>query len=102
MAAWEGFARGVVGGLFGELLTWFRLRRRSKMPNHWRSVQYWFLTAGMCISGGLLVVAYIRSDVSIKPILAINIGASNIGASTPLLIQAFVSTAPSLEPGLID
>jgi hypothetical protein len=61
------------------------------------SRKYWVLTSLMCLSGGLLVVAYLESDIVIKPILAIN-----LGASTPLIIQAFVSRIPAVEPGRID
>jgi len=51
----------------------------------------------MFMTGGLLVVAYLRSGVEIKPILAIN-----IGASAPLLIQSFVAQTPPIPPGKVD
>lgn len=97
MSGWEGFAWGVLGGAFGELLGWFRLRQMASLPGFWRSPLYWLLTAAMFMTGGALVVAYMRSGVEIKPILAIN-----IGASAPLLIQSFVAQTPPIPPGKVD
>lgn len=97
MSGWEGFGWGVLGGAFGELLGWFRLRQVASLPAFWKSSLYWFLTAAMFMTGGALVVAYMRSGVEIKPILAIN-----IGASAPLLIQSFVAQTPAISPGKVD
>jgi hypothetical protein len=97
MCGWEGFVWGFVGGVFGELLGWFKLRQNPTIPDYWKSAFYWFLTAAMFVSGGLLVVAYLRSHIAVQPILAIN-----IGASAPLLIQSFVAHTPVIPPGRIN
>ena len=51
----------------------------------------------MTAAGGLLALAYARSDFTLKPILAIN-----IGASAPLLIQTFISQTPPAVPGDVN
>jgi hypothetical protein len=48
----------------------------------------------MVAVGGLLVFAYVRSGFEIRPIVAIN-----IGASAPLTIATFVANAPKLDAG---
>src|SRR4051794_28470719 len=95
----EGFLWGALGGLFAELLGLFQLRHQA--PNHlpaWLStVYYWVVTLTMIFAGGILCVAYIRSGFQLKPLTAIN-----IGASAPLLIGAFVSRTPPSGPGRIN
>ena len=94
MSGWEGFGWGILGGAFGELLGWFRLRHDANLPEYVKSATYWVLTTAMFMTGGLLAVAYLRSGVAINPILAIN-----IGASAPLLIQSFIAQTPPIKPG---
>jgi len=48
----------------------------------------------MAITGGILVIAYLRSDIKLNAITAINVG--------PLLIGSFISQAPPTSPGRID
>lgn len=94
-----GFAMGVLGGCFAELLGLFKLRTlaRDARPEYLRSWFYWFVTSLMVLAGGLLVVIYLLSDIPLKPILALN-----VGASAPLLIGTFVSQAPAVLPGRTD
>ena len=54
------------------------------------------LALAMVVAGGGLVVAYIESDIALKPILAIN-----VGASAPLIIRTLVAKVPR-NPGTSD
>ena len=51
----------------------------------------------MIVVGGVLVVAYLRSEVKVNAIMAIN-----IGASAPFILGALVSQSPPIAPGRID
>jgi hypothetical protein len=51
----------------------------------------------MILTGGILVVAYLRSDVKVNAIMAIN-----VGASAPLILGVLVSQSPPIPPGKID
>src|ERR1700730_6174921 len=95
----EGFAWGFLGGLLAELLGLFRLRHTSPedFPTWIRTGYYWMVTVGMTLAGGILVVAYLRSDVKINAIIAIN-----LGASAPLLLGSLGSQAPPVPPGRIN
>jgi hypothetical protein len=87
----EGFVYGVVGGILSELLGWFRLRQQapSEFPIWLKSPFYWVLTVLMILAGGALVVIYLRSSIDLKPIVAVN-----LGASAPLIIGSLVAQAP--------
>ncbi len=91
-----GFLFGVLGGLLAELVGLFELRRQSPddLPDWFKSWFYWFLTILMICAGGVLVIVYLESDIPLKPILAVN-----VGASAPLLIRAFISQASPTNPG---
>ena len=92
-----GFVYGFLGGLFAELLGLFELRRQDPkdLPQWLRSPFYWLVTLMMAGAGGLLVVIYIQSDISLKPILAVN-----VGASAPLIIRMLASQAtPPIDSG---
>jgi hypothetical protein len=99
MGVLEGFAWGVLGGMFAELLGWFKLRFQSPedFPSQMKTLEYWIVTVSMMLAGGLLVVAYLRSDVKVNAIMAVN-----VGASAPLILGALVSQAPPISPGKID
>lgn len=94
-----GFLLGVLGGLFAELLGWFEVRKLSpgRRPEFLKSKFYWILTAAMILAGGALVDVYLASDISFKPIIAVN-----IGASAPLIIGKLVAQAPTVEPGTVN
>ena len=98
MANLEGFLYGLFGGLLAELLNWFKHRQEepSKIPVL-KSPFYWILTGAMILSGGGLVVVYLQSDIPLKPILAVN-----VGASAPLIIGLLIAQTPPLEPGRPD
>ena len=51
----------------------------------------------MILFGGLLVIAYLRSDMPVNPILALN-----VGAAAPALLSSFMAQAPRIEPGTIN
>ena len=96
MTAWDGFWLGVLGGLFGELLNLFKLRQQpiNLLPVWVKSPWYWTLTLLMIASGGGLVVIYLKSNIPLAPILAVN-----IGASAPLIMGTLVAQAPAISPG---
>lgn len=90
---------GIVGGSASELLQWFRIRQHlhKGIPEYAKNWQYWGLTILMVGMGGVLVIAYhSSSEVSLSPILAMN-----IGASAPLILSAFVAQTPSVEYGTL-
>ena len=99
MTNFEGFLFGVLGGSFGEVLNPFKLRHQpiNTLPLWIKSMWYWTITVMMVASGGLLVVIYMKSNIPVVPILAVN-----IGASAPLIIGTLVAQAPSIPPGRVD
>ncbi len=99
MSLIEGFFWGVLGGLLAELIGLFRLRTVSSqdLPDWLRTFYYWVVTVVMILAGGILVVAYLRSEVKINAIIAIN-----LGASAPLLLGSLVSQAPQIPTGRTD
>lgn len=99
MCILEGFAWGILGGVFAELLGWFRLRHQAPqdLPAWMMTPYYWIVTSGMVLAGGVLVTAYLRSDVKINAIMAIN-----LGASAPLLLGSLVNQGPQIPSGRID
>ena len=48
----------------------------------------------MMVAGGLLVVVYVQSGIALKPIIAVN-----VGASAPLIIGSFINPPPPVQPG---
>ncbi len=99
MAVFEGFAYGIVGGFLAELLGLFKLRHQApgRLPRFLKSWFYWLVTLAMACAGGVLVVVYLKSGISLQPILAVN-----IGASAPLIIGSLVAQSPPTEPGRVD
>jgi predicted cobalt transporter CbtA len=99
MGLYEGFLWGVAGGIFAELLGWFKLRHQAAddLPIQMKTRYYWIVTAVMILAGGILVIAYLRSDVKVNAIMALN-----VGASAPLILGALVSQSPPISPGRID
>ena len=92
-----GFLYGVLGGFFAELLGHYRLRHQTKdqFPEWIRSPYYWIVTILMVLAGGGLVFIYLASGVPMKPIIAVN-----IGASAPLIIGRLTAQTP--QAGKID
>jgi hypothetical protein len=99
VSPFEGFLFGVVGGLFGEVLSLFNLRHQpvGLLPVWLKSPWYWAMTILMILSGGGLVVIYMKSSISVAPILAVN-----IGASAPLILGRLVAQAPAIPPGNVN
>jgi len=93
MGLLEGFLYGLLGGLLSEVLGLFRLRQQAPadLPRWFKSWFYWATT------GGGLAVIYLRSGISVQPILAVN-----VGASAPLLIGSVLGQAPSIPPGRVN
>jgi hypothetical protein len=95
----EGFVFGLLGGLLGEVLSLFKLRHQPAhlLPVWVKSPWYWVTTALMLASGGVLVMIYMKSNIAVAPILAVN-----IGASAPLILGSLVSQAPAIPPGNVN
>jgi hypothetical protein len=51
----------------------------------------------MLLSGGVLVVIYMKSNIAVAPILALN-----VGASAPLILGSLVAQAPAIPPGNVN
>ena len=99
MGVFEGFLFGAAGGILGEVLNLFKLRHQpaNTLPDWIRSCWYWAITTLMVMSGGFLVVVYLRSNIPLVPIVALN-----LGASAPLIIGTLVAQAPAIPPGRSD
>jgi hypothetical protein len=95
----EGFLFGVLGGVLGELFNLFKLRQQptNLLPAWVKSLWYWILTVLMIISGGVLVLIYLKSNIPVVPILAVN-----IGASAPLIVGTLVAQVPAISPGKVN
>ncbi|MBN1930781.1 MAG: hypothetical protein JW786_04140 [Desulfobacterales bacterium] len=95
----EGFLYGIFGGCLAEILGLFKLRREdpSRLPIWLKSIFYWIVTLLMIGSGGILVVIYLKSNFSLNPFIAVN-----VGASAPLIIGTLTSQAPDPKVGRVD
>ena len=93
----DGFLWGLFGGFIAEVLGLFRLRQQVNRPEYLKSPFYWIITVLMMCAGGILVVAYMKSDVKLNALIAIN-----LGASAPLIIGSFVAQVPTISPGRVD
>ena len=98
MELWEGFLYGVFGGVLSEVLGLFKLRHQEpkNLPAYLKSIFYWLVTTLMSLMGGILVVIYLRSNFSLEPIVAVN-----VGASAPLILGTLISQTPD-PPSKID
>lgn len=85
------FIYGMIGGMLAELLGLYKLRTQAPnaLPAYFRSILYWATTFGMILAGGVVVWVYTKSGLDLKPIIAVN-----IGASAPLILGSFIQTAP--------
>ena len=95
MGQLEGFLWGLAGGFFAELLGWFKLRQQ--LPAMVPAPVYWIITGLMIVVGGIMVVAYLRSNIPLNPLLSLN-----VGAATPLIIGSLVAQAPAVDPGRVN
>jgi hypothetical protein len=68
MGICEGFLLGLFGRVLAELLGLFRLRHQARqdLPLWLRSPFHWTLTVMMILSGGGLVVVYLKSNIVTK------------------------------------
>ncbi len=90
----HGFLYGILGGFLAELFGLFKLRQQAPkdLPVWLKSPFYWVVTVAMIAAGGLLVTVYLKSGIDLKPIIAVN-----VGASAPLIIGTLVAQTPSLK-----
>ncbi len=93
----EGLLYGLLGGALAELLGWYKLRQEEKLPPWTKSKFYWIMTLLMVGAGGGLVIVYLQSGIDLKPILAVN-----VGASAPLILGSLVAPALPTPSGKTD
>jgi hypothetical protein len=88
------FCYGVLGGFLAELFGMWKLRQELKesLPAYLRSWFYWLMTVLMIGSGGLVALVYVKSGISLSPIVAVN-----IGASAPLIIGSLTAAPPKIN-----
>jgi hypothetical protein len=89
----EAVGWALFGGLMAEFVGIFELRHKvsHELPHWFGSTFYWLTVVGMVLAGGVLVLAYLRSGMSLNALLAVN-----VGASAPLALRQVVSAAPRL------
>ena len=87
----EYFMYGILGGFLAELLGLYKLRTLAPVafPSYLKSIFYWIVTVGMILAGGILVWVYVKSGLDLKPVIAVN-----IGASAPLILGSFIQSEP--------
>jgi hypothetical protein len=87
---------GFFGGFLGECLTLFDLRHQEidALPGYLRSWFYWLAVFGMSMIAAGLVEAYDVSGITVKPLLALN-----IGASAPLILRQLARGVGEVSPG---
>jgi hypothetical protein len=75
---------GVFGGASVEAIQLYTLRQlpKDRRPQWLKSPFYWAITAIMVVAGGGLVMLYIASGMTIKALVAFN-----IGVSAPLILK---------------
>ena len=77
------------GALTIEALNMMDLRSKAKQDRpDFRDWLYWLPFFGLPIIGGVLALAYEWSDISLTPILALN-----VGAAAPVTFRSFASGA---------
>lgn len=91
----EEFWYGILGGFFAELFGLWKLRQELKpnLPPYLRSWFYWIMTLLMIGTGGAVALVYVKSGVSLSPLLAVN-----VGASAPLIIGGLTAAPPKINP----
>ena len=93
MSPLEAFAWGFLGSVAVEIITIFNALRATPngLPARYRSVVFWIVRALVAFLAGGLALAYGIPT----PILAMN-----VGAATPLLIQALARGAQGSASGV--
>jgi hypothetical protein len=99
MEAFILFAFGIFGGVLGEAAGIMAFQRVTvkQRPEWLRSWFFWLFVVFRVLCGGILVLAYLRSGVSLNAFLAIH-----IGASSPLIIRTLINEVPPIRPGKSD
>jgi hypothetical protein len=95
----EALIWGLIGGVASEVSGIYDLRRHdpSNWPHYMKLKSYWAVTAIMACIGAALAYAYSRSGIAVRPILAIN-----VGASAPLILRQLKRTTPRPGPGSVN
>lgn len=99
LTSMQGLFYGIAGGILAEFVGWYKLRTvlYNSHPEYSKSLSYWIMTIGMIFAGGGLVYIYIESGFQFKALLAIN-----IGATAPLILEAFTRQMPEVAPGKVN
>jgi hypothetical protein len=82
---------GLFGGLLAELAGLFEISRTAPADRpYWvGSPFYWIVAIGKVFAGGIVVLAYDRSGMSLSAIVAMN-----VGASAPLALKTVSGAIP--------
>jgi len=74
----EAIVWGLIGGFLAELAGMVEVSRTSPgdRPYWVRSPFYWIVVMAKVLAGGIVVLAYDRSGMSLNAIVAMNVGAS--------------------------
>lgn len=84
MGTWQGLLLGMLGGVFVELYRLYEVRHR-KRPDWFEDSFYWWVTGGMILAGGVLVVLNQLSGSTFTPLLAVQ-----VGATAPLVVRKLI------------
>jgi len=84
------FGTGCAGGLLAELLHWWNLRESPQSPAFAKSPLYWSITMAMVLAGGFTAWVYFGNRA--EAIIAVQ-----VGLSTPLVLQKFVTSVPDTK-----
>lgn len=85
------FLVACMGGVFAELLKWYKLREIGKLPTYARQAFYWIVTILMVLAGGVVAILYGDSEKSALLV-------AQLGATTPLLIRGLADGALAEQP----
>ena len=89
-SVWFGVAGGLLGSV-ASIIQWAKSAKEERPPSPLRDGGFWMLFFLLPVLGGVVVFLYERSSVTFNPILAVH-----VGASAPVLLQQFITTAPPI------
>lgn len=88
------FLLGFAGGMVAPFLEVWNLRKSAPkdLPSHLRQPLFWALTVAMAVVAGVVTVAY---HLGYPRAHLVELMYIQIGASTPLILEGFLSKLPS-------
>lgn len=86
------FLIGLSGGASGEVLHWYGLRRRGRLPAYSSSPAYWGITLAMILVGALLAWLRFGNNGSALDVFVVGLGA-------PIILQKILGQMSAGEDG---